>query len=350
VCAAALAKRLAAQRCLEKEEIMLTKRQNFLETINGGKPDRFVNQYEYLAFILGLDPLSVATPQLVPGTEVVNGWGVTIRWKEGQPGPFPVHDTAHKVIKDITKWKDMVKRPRTDFPDADWAAAEKAAAAIDRRETFLAAFVAPGVFEQLHYLMGIDDCLVNFYEEPEAMKELIEYITEYGLNWAKEYTSHIKPDALFHHDDWGSQYSSFMSPEMFREFILPAYKKIYGFYKKYGVKIIVHHSDSYAANLVPMMIETGVTVFQGCLSTNNVPELVQKYGGKISFMGDLNNGVLDKEDWTLEFIRKEVERACRTNGKHYFIPCLCQGLPVSTYPGVYEAVSAEIDRMSKEMF
>ena len=30
---------------------MLTKRQNFLETIRGGKPDRFVNQYEYFQLI-----------------------------------------------------------------------------------------------------------------------------------------------------------------------------------------------------------------------------------------------------------------------------------------------------------
>jgi uroporphyrinogen-III decarboxylase len=327
---------------------MLTRRQNFLETIRGGKPDRFVNQYEYLAFAFGLDPLFNTNPQPAPGTEVVNGWGVTIRWQEGQPGPFPVHDAAHKVIKDVTKWKDVIRCPRTEFPGADWAAAEKAAETIDRKETFLSAFVAPGVFEQLHYLMGVDDCLINFYEEPEAMKELIEYITEYELSWAKEYTSHVKPDALFHHDDWGSQNSSFMSPDMFREFILPAYKKIYGFYKKNGVEIIVHHSDSYAANLVPMMIEMGIDVFQGCSTTNNVPELVKKYGSKIAFMGDLNNGVLDKADWTPELVRKEVERACRTNGKLYFIPCLTMGGPMSIFPGVYDAVSEEIDRMSKE--
>jgi len=42
------------------------------------------------------------------------------------------------------------------------------------------------------------------------------------------------------------------------------------------------------------MIDLGIDVFQGCMTTNNVPELVKKYGGKISFMGDLDNGVLDR--------------------------------------------------------
>jgi uroporphyrinogen-III decarboxylase len=196
----------------------------------------------------------------------------------------------------------------------------------------------------------MDDCMANFYEEPEAMKELIAYITDWELRYAEVLTRYAKPDAILHHDDWGSQRSSFISPEMFREFILPSYKRIYGFYKSHGVELIVHHSDSYAANLVPQMVEMGVDVWQGCLSTNNVPQLVKQFGGKISFMGDLNNGVLDKADWTPELIRAEVERACRTNGTRYFIPNLTSGLPMATFPGVYEAVSAEIDRMSKELF
>jgi uroporphyrinogen-III decarboxylase len=287
---------------------------------------------------------------LTPGTENVNGWGVTIRWSKDQPGPFPVHDAAHKVVKDVTKWKDVVKAPGTDYPEEDWLEDIKNAQAIDRNETFATIMYFPGVFEQLHYLMGVDDCLANLYEEPEAMKELIDYITAFQIRYADAVTSHLKPDALFQHDDWGSQYSSFMSPEMFDEFLLPAYKRIYGFYKSHGVELIVHHSDSYAANLVPQMIEMGVDVFQGCITTNNVPELVKKYGGKISFMGDLNNGTIDKEGWTPELVRDEVERACRTNGKKYYIPCLTMGGPGSVYPGVYEAVSAEIDRMSNVLF
>ena len=35
---------------------MLTKRDNFLETIHGGNPDRFVNQYEFFTMLFG-DPI-----------------------------------------------------------------------------------------------------------------------------------------------------------------------------------------------------------------------------------------------------------------------------------------------------
>ena len=137
---------------------------------------------------------------------------------------------------------------------------------------------------------------------------------------------------------------------MFREFFLEPYQKIYGFYKANGAEIVVHHSDSYAANLVPTMIEMGIDVFQGAVDTNNIPQLLQNYGGKIAVMGGLNNGKIDVPGWTPELVAAEVEKVCRECGTKYFIPCLTAGGPGSTFPGVYQCVSENIDRMSKILF
>ena len=89
-------------------------------------------------------------------------------------------------------------------------------------------FIAPGIFEQCHYLQEIQNALINFYEEPEYTQELIDYLTEWELEYAEKICKYLKPDAIFHHDDWGSQTSTFISPDMVEEFILPSYKKIYG--------------------------------------------------------------------------------------------------------------------------
>ena len=329
---------------------MLTKRQNLLETIKGGKPDRFVNQFEALEFIWGT-PYSKSTPLVPPrGGEIVNAWGVTIRFPENVPGPFPVHDDEHIVLKDVTEWRERVTFPNLDFPQADWDECRKNVDAIDRDDKFATLMIAPGVFDHLHYLMGMEECLLSFYTEPDALKELINAITDWELEYARLLCKHLQPDVVFHHDDWGSQRSTFLSPEMFDEFIFPSYKKIYGYYKSHGVKLVVHHSDSYAATLVPSMIDVGIDVFQGCLDTNNVPELIKKYGGQISFMGAINNGIVDVSGWTQEFIAAEVEKVCRECGTMYFIPCCTAGGPGSSYPGVYAAVSQEIDRMSTIMY
>jgi hypothetical protein len=338
---------------------MLTRRQNLLETIHGGKPDRFVNQYEAFdcvpdspfGFILA-DPVAAASPFPVRGGEPVkDAWGVYKSWPEHVPGPFPVHDEAHKALKDVTQWEKVVQAPRLDYPQPEWDKYKSQLVAIDRKETFVTLFGAShGLFDQLHYLMGMDDCLLVFYEEPEALKALINYILEWKMEYTRLVCDNFAPEVLFQHDDWGSHRSSFLSPGMFEEFFLEPYKKWYGYFKQRGVQLIVHHNDAYSANLVPFMIEMGIDIWQGCVSTNNISALVKKYGGKISFMGDIDNGLVDREDWNRELVEKHVRRACEANGKHYFIPCITQGLKGSVYPGVYEAISVEIDKMSKEMF
>ena len=94
----------------------------------------------------------------------------------------------------------------------------------------------------------------------------------------------------------------------------------------------------------------GIDIFQGAMKTNDIPELIKKYGGKMTIMGGLHSGELDFPGWTREIIAAEVEKACRTNGNKYFIPCVTHGIPMSHFEGSYEAINEEIDRMSKEMF
>ncbi len=316
---------------------MLTKRQNLMETIKGGHPDRFVNQYEAFGLVMG-SPFGKRNPNPKYGEEnIVNAWGVTKSWPIGTPGAFPVHTADKIVIKDIDEWQKYVKVPQVVYNAEEWEPFIAAAEAIDRKEQF-------------HYLMEIQNFLMAFYESPDELQELIDCITQFELDYAAELCKYVKPDALFHHDDWGSQISTFISPAMFREFIKPAYEKIYGYYKSHGVELIIHHSDSYAATLVPDMIDMGIDIWQGVMTTNDIPSLIKQYGPQITFMGGIDSATVDHDGWTREEVRTQVRRACDECGKLYFIPNASQGLPMSTYPGVYEALSEEIDEYSKIVF
>lgn len=328
---------------------MLTIKENVRETLKGGKPDRFVNQYSYLAFVS--DPITTNIgPVIAPGETKKNAWGVKICFQEGTPGPFPVCEGEDKLLKDVTQWREVLKAPRTEFTDEEWAPYLEMAAKVDRNEYYLTASVYTGIFEKLHYFMGMEDAMMNFYEEPEEMHALIDFLADWEIRGAKEIISHMHPDAVFHHDDWGSQKSSFMSPAMFEEFIEPAYKKIYGFWKENGVEIVVHHSDSYGANLVPSMIRMGIDIWQGAVSENDIPAILKQYGGQISIQGGLDNGKYDKPDWSVEKIHAGLDELLKATEGKYLIPALTMGGPESTYPGVYEAVTAEIDKFSEIYF
>ena len=329
---------------------MLTARQNFREVIRGGNPDRHVNQFEALSMIPSPFRLFYGD-RLKPGMiNVVNAWGVTNSYAVGTPGSFPVHTPERIVIKDITRWRDYVKAPPLVFSNEQLDIAKEQYAAVDPRLTYRTALVTPGIFEQTHHLSEITNALINFMTEPQKMHELIKYLTEWELQLAEIICTHLKPEAMFHHDDWGTETTTFLRPEMFAEFFVEPYKQLYGYYHDHGVELVIHHSDSYSATLVPYMIEMGIDVWQGCMRANNVPELVSRYGGQISFMGNIDNKDIDIEGWTQENCRNAVRRACEACENRYYIPCITQGGPGSVYPGTYEVLTAEIDAYNKERF
>lgn len=328
----------------------LSRRENLLETIWGGSPERLVNQFEYLG--MAFDPIFMhCSGWCDPNTVRQSDWGFWIQWPAGQMAPFPMHDDEHLLIKDVEAWADIVTAPDVhSYPESEWSAYQELVGQVDRADQFVTASVVTGVFEKLHYMMGMDAACINLLEEPEAMHELIDLIADWEIEVAKVQIDRIQPDALYHHDDFGTQVSTLMSPATFREFFVPAYKRIYGFYKDNGVELIVHHSDSFAQTLVPDFMDMGVDIWQGVLDTNDIPGMVERYGGQISFHGGLNNGKYDMPTTTREQVRAGLLDLIDATGVRYVIPALTAGGPETDTPWVYDLVTEEIDNLSKEIF
>ena len=329
---------------------MLTAKENMRETILGRNPDRFVNQYEALALLP--HPTGFRGERAVlGGPPVVNAWGVTNVWPEGTPGAFPVHTPDKIVVKDIEHWQDYVHAPQLNISQEEWDRIKAVWDATDGTKAFKTAMVAPGIFEQTHHLCEISNALVYYMDYEDEMHDLVKYLTEYELKLADLICSHLHPEALFHHDDWGSETNSFFRPSMFEDFFLDAYKEVYGYYHDHGVEFVIHHSDSYCANLVPYMIEMGINVWQGCMHSNDVPALVKQYGDKITFMGEIDNKFVDFDGWTKEDCEKAAVNAIESVGTNKgFIPCITQGGPGSVYKGTYAALTEAIDRYNLTHF
>ena len=329
---------------------MLTAKENMRQAILGGNPDRYVNQYAGLALMMYPSGARGGYPR-PGGPPVVNAWGVTYAWPEGTPGAFPVHTPDKIVVKDIEDWREYVHAPEVRVPQEEWDKAKAMWDAVDGTKAFKTALIAPGIFEQTHNLCEISNALVYYMEYEDEMHDLVKYLTEYELKIAEGICSHLHPEAILHHDDWGSESNSFFRPAMFEDYFLDAYREIYGYYHDHGVEFIIHHSDSYAANLVPYMIEMGIDVWQGCMHSNDVPELVKQYGDKITFMGEIDNKFVDFEGWTPEDCEKAavgaIERVGTMKG---FIPCITQGGPGSVYKGTYGELWKAIDRYNLAHF
>lgn len=332
---------------------MLTSRENFLELLNKGKPDHLVNQYDPFEFVIFEDPALLAYEfNRIPGQDVKDGWGTLIRWKEGEHAGMPWITEENKVCPDITQWKKYVKAPDLTV-SFDWTRAKEAIAKIDRKEKLVTTAMVTGLFERSHFLMGFEDTLMNYVIEPEAMHELLDYILEYKLAYAKLLIDNLQPDVMLLHDDWGAKTRMFMSPEVWREFLKPRAAKLHKYIKDRGV-LTLFHADSYLANIIEDMDEIDIDVWQGVLPQNDIPALqkrLDKINARMLLMGGIDGGVIDFPNWTEEDIRKETQRACDAYvpGGRY-IPCITYGLPESIFPGVYEAISAEISKYSPKFF
>ncbi len=329
---------------------MMTPREIMLELMKpDGQPDRQLDQYEGIFMALG-DPIqSYLNQNRVRGSKSIDRWGTTILFPESAPGPIPHNTDETKVIKDITRWREVVHAPDIEHICTEgWEEFASACREKNKNRKLFCGFMATGIFEQTHFLMGFEDTLTELYEHPQEMHELIDYITDYRMLYAKMLIDHLQPEAIFSHDDWGTQNALFMPPDMWREFFKEPYRKLYGYIRSRGVGVI-HHADSYLVPIIDDMIEIGIQVWQGVLPENDIPALQKKVKGKLTLMGGIG-AAIDREDISEEearaYIRKALETYCP--GGH-FIPSITYGMFGTIYPKIDTYIDSEIAKYNQEL-
>jgi len=326
----------------------MNSKQNFIETIRWGKPERLCTDFGSLAMIRE------------PGSKVFDGeskdvWGV--KWGVGadetckRPCVVPGYD----VITDIENWKEQLILPDVCGDKFDYKKAAEEASKIDRGEKLVCLNCTGGVFERAHFLLGFENCLANLLLEPELMGGLMDAIADIKIALIKRTYEAARFDAIFYHDDWGSKHTLFFKPETWRELIKPRHKRVVDAVKNLGDGnvIFIHHSDTFLEPLIPEMIELGIDVWQGCIPQNDIVKLQKAYRGRIAFMGGIDVAKIDREDYDEAEIRSEVRRAIDTYAPHGgFIPGIPSGSALyEEVQRIYlDEVSSYADKYTAENF
>ena len=323
---------------------MSTPKEIFLELLrHDGQPERQLRQYEALSMCF-TDPINAyLRGNRRRGSTSVDRWGTTISWPEDAPGAMPVTENGMAVCPDVTRWREVVHAPDLGANCTEgWDACRAAARAACGGDHLLAGFMGTGIFEQCHFLMGFENALTSLYEHPREMHELIDYITDYRLDYVRRLIDGLQPDVLFSHDDWGTKDALFMRPEMWRKFFKEPYRRFYGYIRSRGV-ITVHHADSYLVPIVDDMAEIGIQVWQGVLPENDIPALQRHLNGRMTLMGGFG-AAIDRADAQPEEILAyagDVLRRCCPGG--HFIPSITYGVPGTVFPQVDTCLNQAID-------
>lgn len=142
-------------------------------------------------------------------------------------------------------------------------------------------------------IMGITSYLTMLYDDPG----LIEDICKTFLNFILEYYSiickEVDIDCLLIWEDMAGKMGSLISPEHFRKFLSPYYKEVTRFAKNAGIDIILTDSDGYVEELLPLIIETGITgMYPFERAAGNDLLRIRKYFPDFCIIGGIDKRIL----------------------------------------------------------
>lgn len=286
---------------------MMTLRENAMAIYNREQPDFYGDLMEAIELVPDPVLMSGFGPQT--GEDYKDPWGVTWRFNPSAPGPHPHITEENKVIKDIEKWEEQVTVP--GFDGLDFGPAIQAAEATNRKEKFVGFMFGGGLFERTHFLMGMEDALVNYLEYPDEMAALLRKIADYKIAYIRLMAEKVHPDIIFYHDDWGSKQNVFLPPTVWRELIKPLQTEIAQVIHECGM-IYMHHADCICQPIVKDMVELGVDIWQGVIAQNDIVKIQEITEGKLAMVGGIDGPAIDIDGISEEAIRREVRRAIDT--------------------------------------
>ncbi len=135
-----------------------------------------------------------------------------------------------------------------------------------------------------------EEWMVTFATEDEYVEELYELLTEAWLDNLKRFHQAVgdRVQVIQIADDLGTQESQFLSTSMFREKVMPFYKRgIDWIHANTSWKVLLH-SDGAIFDLIPSLIEMGLDALnpiQTSAKGMDPAKLRAAYGDKLTFWG-----------------------------------------------------------------
>jgi len=116
-----------------------------------------------------------------------------------------------------------------------------------------------GFFGSLRYLMGTENLCSGYYDKPRLIKYIANFLADFWINIWSEPLSQVDVDCAILWEDMCYNKGSLVSPAIFREFMMPYYKKLTRFLTDNGVEVIIVDSDGNVTELLPLFLESVVT-------------------------------------------------------------------------------------------
>lgn len=249
---------------------------------------------------------------------------------------------SNHPLEDFSKIKDYVFPELPEFnPDKDRAYVEK----LKSKGVFTSNGLPHGhTFLRLTDLCGYQNVLYGFADEDENLLSLVDRLEEYNAAFTGHYAK-VGYDMIWYAEDLGMQVGPMISPDMFRKFILPSYRRLMKPARESGA-VIHMHSDGDIRTLTDDLIEGGVDVLNLQDLVNGIDWIRDRFYGKNAIELDI-----DRQKITVFGTPEDVDSLIREEVTKLSSPAGGLMLIYGWYPGTpLENVKALMDALEKYMF
>lgn len=287
----------------------MTPRERYLETLLFGAPDRIPFQpggprektfrrwrqeglpaegdwFEHLCREIGMEPERCHKPFSHPGVSFRMNPVFEEKVLEHKDGHYIVQDWMGNIMEISDEYDYTYIREAKDFVTRKWHAFPVATPAdfeemkkrynpddpvrypadfddrvrIMRERDYVVSIGFAGPFWQLREWCGFEPLCMLFLEAPEFVREMTQFWTDFVSRTMARVLDAGVVDAIWISEDMAYKEKSMISPEMSREFLLPAWSRWVSEARQAGVQIFDMDSDGRIDDLIPVWMEAGINV------------------------------------------------------------------------------------------
>lgn len=214
---------------------------------------------------------------------------------DGKPAIDPYYNTKRTTLggegcfAEAESIADIESYPWPDVKNCDFTKIYEQIDAFQDKMVFTGLW-SP-FFHQVADFFGMENYFIKMYECPEVVEALTEKIVDYCVEANDIFFKGLgdRADIMFFGNDFGTQLDLFLSPELFRKFVLPSLKRLIAVGKKYNKKVMLHSCGS-IYRVIPDLIDSGVDIIhpiQAQATGMSAKDLVQ-FKNDLSFIGGID--------------------------------------------------------------
>ncbi|GAA0275831.1 hypothetical protein GCM10008922_38060 [Faecalicatena contorta] len=220
------------------------------------------------------------------------------------------------VIETMEDWENLKSHAEKEleayFSDKQIEAAYGHLAEGHDRGDYSIRLNIEGFFWVPRELLGIEAHMYAFYDEPELLHAINDYILEIYRTKLLKVIDLVQPDVIYFMEDLSGKNGPMVSPDCFEEFVADYYRALIPLFKEHGVGNVFVDTDGDFVRLIPNFMDAGVDGFLP-MDVNAGMDIVEvrKQFPKLKFIGSFNKleiakgpAAIDKEfDRILPVIR-----------------------------------------------